>query len=107
MSNDVTNILKKICFALTLVLFWGCFIAQPMKSKNDAMKDITAGYITRKEIKNPYTTLFTTTDTRYCLYIEGTYEHDGKTETFEKYFVVSEDVYRDYQVGEYFDSQNY
>ena len=44
--------------------------------------------------------------TVYRIYVSNEYEYDGSTYTGEVFFEVSEAVYNDYSIGEWFDSQN-
>lgn len=44
--------------------------------------------------------------TTYRIYVSNDYEYNGSTYTGEVFFEVSEAVYNDYAVGDWFDSQN-
>lgn len=44
--------------------------------------------------------------TTYRIYVSNDYEYDGTTYTGEVFFEVSEAVYNDYSIGDWFDSQN-
>lgn len=92
-----------------------------------ADRNITAGVIVDKEIVNGHTVNGSggivagsngTTgvviggnkhyvSTQYRLYISGEYEIDGELFEGEAYFDVPADVYQAYNIGDYFDSQNF
>lgn len=44
--------------------------------------------------------------TTYRIYVSNNYEYNGSTYTGEVFFEVSEAVYNDYAMGDWFDSQN-
>lgn len=44
--------------------------------------------------------------TTYRIYVSNDYEYNGSTYTGEVFFEVSETVYNDYSIGDWFDSQN-
>ena len=92
-----------------------------------ANENITAGVIINKEIVNGHTASTgggivagsngTTgvviggnkayVPTQYRLYIIGEYELDGEIFEGDAYFDVPADVYQAYNIGDYFDSQNF
>lgn len=92
-----------------------------------ANENITAGVVINKEIVNGHTASTgggivagsngTTgvviggnkayVPTQYRLYIIGEYELDGEIFEGEAYFDVPVDVYQAYNIGDYFDSQNF
>lgn len=58
------------------------------------------GYFISSGQKNSYV------PTTYRIYVSNNYEYEGSTYTGEVFFEVSETVYNDYSIGEWFDSQN-
>ena len=99
------------------------------KIHNEAIDNITAGIISKKEIVNGYEKASggpnyiwgsngmsgmvmgnNNTEyiaTQYRLYITAECEINGEVITVEKYYDVPVDVYREYSVGDYFDSQDF
>ncbi len=101
----------KIVVLLSLALCLAVLILMPINqsmqkrfAEREMSETITSGEISRKELVNPTTGLFTSTDAEYRLYIEYTWEYDDEEITSEKYFSVPLEVYNAYDIGDTFDS---
>lgn len=70
-------------------------------------ENMSSGYVTDKEIIYRSATYFRDSTTDYILYFEGEYTNDFNNQVaYTKKIYVSEDTYKHYDVGDYFDSKN-
>ena len=95
-------------------------------SHEQAVSQISSGFITDKEIVNGHTVNGSGgivagsngsgvviggnkeyIPTQYRLYVSGEYEVDGDVFMGDRYFDVPAEVYQAYNIGDYFDSQNF
>lgn len=105
-QNEDT-LLKVYVFALLATFLTMCLLCLAHLANWAKYKDqesvVTAGKIIEKERKDG--TIFR--PPTYYLAIEWNYEKNGETTTEKKYIEVERDIYLVYEVGDYFDSQNF
>ena len=79
--------------------------AREYENKKNA---VVAGEITDKQVENGYSSLFWGyTPQRYYLVVQWEYDNNEELVASEKSFEVERDVYLAYNIGDYFDSQNF
>lgn len=74
--------------------------------KNEAIATITAGEIVDKKLKTEYGLFLGGTHPVYYIYINGTAKYGGSVHETERSFCVSEDIYNQYSIGDWFDSKD-
>lgn len=106
-------------------LFWAVIIGVPIifgyfllkdaaELTNDttsylsAREDVSEGIITDKKIFSSHANVFRPASIEYRIYITAEYiDENNSTVTITKFYGVPESVYLSYEIGDYFDSNNY
>jgi len=112
-ENPVARFLLKVTvpifvIALVVLLFVAYFdgVAQQQAQKEQIVT-FSAGEIVDKQIRNPTSGWFTSRPTEYYITIEINYVYKEKERSTTRKYSVSEEVYRSYNIGDVFDSQNF
>lgn len=93
-------------FVLVFVLTYPVLF-EPLDRKNYAKNNALSGVIVDKDFETT-SSLFSGKSIEYRLYIEYNYVgYSNETETDKKSFTVSETVYSAYNIGDFFDSQDF
>ena len=105
----IVAIIVVLVFALTFAFFVSDASTQSkaLNAQNQAIDAVRGGTIVDKEIINPHSTVFHDFPAEYRIYVNCEYEYEGEKKTARKYFAVPESVYLAYDIGDYFNSQNY
>ena len=107
------NIIKIIAiFVVVAVLATFVYIMMGLLNKmgNDIKLEssVSAGEIVEKRIEKGHTGLFSGyVPVRYFFEVKWEYEKDGEVTVARKDFEVERDVYLAYDIGDYYDSQNF
>lgn len=104
------NLLKAVFkFGCALVLLMLCVgMLNMLLSDNEGKRNVTSGYVTNKEIIYHRATYFRDGVTEYILYFEGEYTNAFDKQTaYTKKICVSEETFKHYDVGDYFDSKKF
>ena len=100
-NNIPRAIFRLACVVVLVTLGIGMFNMLHRK------ENMSSGYVTDKEVIYRSATYFRDSTTDYILYFEGEYTNAfDKQVTYTKRIYVSEDIYKHYDVGDYFDSKN-
>ena len=100
-----------ILFGLGFCIFLLIQVSQGFKTAVDYKRlksSVSAGEIVEKRTEEGYTAIFKGyVPVRYFLEVEWEYEKDGEVTVARKDFEVERDVYLAYDIGDYYDSQNF
>ncbi len=100
-----------ILFGLGFCIFLLIQVNQGFKTEGDYKRlksSVSAGEIVEKRIEEGYTGIFKGyVPVRYFFEVEWEYEKDGEVTVESKDFEVERDVYLAYDIGDYYDSQNF
>lgn len=106
-ENNIPRAMFRIACVVVLVTL-GIGMLNMLHSINVGKENMSSGYVTDKEIIYRSATYFRDSTTDYILYFEGEYTNAfDKQVTYTKRIYVSEDIYKHYDVGDYFDSKNF
>lgn len=111
--NTVNTIIRLLFLLLGLgvCIFLLIQVTQGLKTVDDynqLKSSVSAGEIVGKKTKNGYTGIFKGyIPVRYFFEVEWKYEKDGEVTVESKDFEVEQDVYLAYDIGDYYDSQNF
>lgn len=93
------------CLVVIVTFFIG--MLNMLHSDIVGKENMSSGYVTDKEIIHRSATYFRDSTTDYILSFEGEYTNAfDKQVAYTKKIYVSEDTYKHYDVGDYFDSKN-
>ncbi len=93
------------CVLVSLMLLIG--MLNMLHSDNEGKRNMTSGYVTNKEIIYHRATYFRDGVTEYILYFEGEYTNAFDKQTaYTRKICVSEETFKHYDIGDYFDSKN-
>lgn len=106
-ENNIPRAIFRIACVVVLVTL-GIAMLNMVHSVFVGRENMSSGYVTDKEIIYRSATYFRDSTTDYILYFEGEYTNAfDKQVTYTKRIYVSEDIYKHYDVGDYFDSKNF
>lgn len=114
--NVVWDIMKVVLVSSVLGVIVLCFVGflkdgaelvSDVNTYGNAIDEISGGVIVDKRIINQRSNAINTYPTEYRIYIEGEYEWDGEKLSIQKYFCVPESTYLAYDIGDYFNSQDF
>lgn len=105
-ERNIPRAMFRIACVVVLVTL-GIGMLNMLHSINVGKENMSSGYVTDKEIIYRSATYFRDSTTDYILYFEGEYTNAfDKQVAYTKKVYVSEDTYKHYNVGDYFDSKN-
>ncbi len=97
----ITIGLAAVCFFIIIYSYTFCY--NELKGK----ANMTGGYISKKEVVYSPATYFRSGVTEYILYIDGEYINGlNKPTAYTKKYIVDKDIYNEYKIGDYFDSED-
>ncbi len=106
-ENNIPRAMFRIACVVVLVTL-GIAMLNMVHSVFVGRENMSSGYVTDKEIIYRSATYFRDSTTDYILSFEGEYTNAfDKQVTYTKRIYVSEDIYKHYDVGDYFDSKNF
>lgn len=106
-ENNIPRAIFRIACVVVLVTL-GIAMLNMVHSVFVGRENMSSGYVTDKEIIYRSATYFRDSTTDYILSFEGEYTNAfDKQVTYTKRIYVSEDIYKHYDVGDYFDSKNF
>lgn len=108
-NEETVKIIKRIIYAVIIGAILTIALKLYLGGLADIIKqnNISCGTVTNKEIVYRNATYFRDGVTEYILYFEGEYTNAFDKQTaYTKKIYVSEETYKYYNVGDYFDSKN-